>query len=232
MKYDLFLDDIRVPVEADDNTPRIVIIARSSESAIEVINTIGILPKHICFDHDLGGDDTAIVFINWLTEQVLDGRYVLTEQFTYSIHSQNPIGFENIKSKMNMLVDHCRTMRNVFENEISATYTESDVLEPKDIPEPVFILNNDDLAISDQGVVWVILPGLNPSPDRLVYCSLPLTEVLFDLTMFSRLQMWLDLDGLILTVGQKVKDQGGMIQIRTTSGDVPSIDMYKVKELD
>jgi hypothetical protein len=62
------------------------------------------IPNEIAFDHDLGGDDTSIVFINWLINEMLDEDLKLPEGFKFSIHSMNPIGVENIKSLMTGVV--------------------------------------------------------------------------------------------------------------------------------
>lgn len=72
-------------------------VARSSAEAKDIVVEFGI-PNEIAFDHDLGGDDTSIVFINWLINKMLDDDLKLPEGFKFSIHSMNPIGVENIKS--------------------------------------------------------------------------------------------------------------------------------------
>ena len=93
MAYKLFIDDLRDPVTNDWK------VARSSAEAKDIVVEFGI-PNEIAFDHDLGGDDTSIVFINWLINEMLDEDLKLPEGFKFSIHSMNPIGVENIKSLM------------------------------------------------------------------------------------------------------------------------------------
>jgi len=100
--YRLFIDDERDPV-----CPNCWIVVRSSDHAIKVVASLG-LPVEIAFDHDLGGDDTSIKFINWLMDGLLDGNLILPENFKYSVHSQNPIGANNIKHKMDALINFCR----------------------------------------------------------------------------------------------------------------------------
>jgi hypothetical protein len=95
----LFIDDERFPVT--DNW----VIVRTSQEAIDAVTTHG-FPSFISFDHDLGGEDTAIVFINWLTDQLIDGHLTIPVDFDYYVHSQNPIGVANIKSKMDQLIRH------------------------------------------------------------------------------------------------------------------------------
>ena len=84
----LFIDDERFPVTND------FVIARNSADAIAYVEKFG-CPNFISFDHDLGGDDTAMVFVKWLIEKDLDYQ-VIPSDFDYYIHSQNPIGRQNI----------------------------------------------------------------------------------------------------------------------------------------
>lgn len=90
-EYSLFIDDDRFPV---DDT---VIVVRSVDEAIKYIIDNG-CPQHIMFDHDLGdnvpnGKDLA----QWLIDRDMDyGHQFFPKGFSYSIHSQNPIGKENI----------------------------------------------------------------------------------------------------------------------------------------
>ncbi len=97
-----FIDDERFPA---DNTGNWVIL-RSSKEAIDKVITSG-MPDFISFDHDLGGNDTSMIFINWLIEQSLDGRIKWPVNFNYTIHSQNPIGAKNIDVKFsNFLINY------------------------------------------------------------------------------------------------------------------------------
>lgn len=93
MTWKLFLDDERIPV--DDS----FVIARSSTEATNLIIERG-MPVHIAFDHDLVDEDTSIKFIWLFIDMVLDERISIPPDFTFSIHSQNPIGSENIKVLM------------------------------------------------------------------------------------------------------------------------------------
>ena len=89
MSYKLFIDDLRDPVTNDWK------VARSSAEAKDIVVEFGI-PNEIAFGHDLGGDDTSIVFINWLINKMLDEDLKLPEGFE--------IGVENIKSLMTGVV--------------------------------------------------------------------------------------------------------------------------------
>lgn len=98
MTYRLFIDDERFPKDWDN-----VVIARNSFDAMQIVKNKGV-PIEIMFDHDLGGDDTVRNFIKWFANELLDGRFNLPENFTYSVHSQNPIGAEWIKNFMDGLL--------------------------------------------------------------------------------------------------------------------------------
>lgn len=55
------------------------------------------MPSFISFDHDLGGDDTTMVFLRRLTDEEWDG---VSPPPDYTIHSANPVGAQNIRSFM------------------------------------------------------------------------------------------------------------------------------------
>lgn len=93
--YYLFLDDLREldylsnlinPLNVED-----WIVCRNSSEALVCVRENGI-PDFISFDHDLGGEDTAMVFVKAWVE-------VIGKKFpAFYIHSSNPIGKENLKS--------------------------------------------------------------------------------------------------------------------------------------
>lgn len=88
--YRLFLDDVRNPPDND------WVVCRSTQEAIEIIVQKG-LPDFMSLDHDLGGDDTTMVFLKRLVSEVWDGKSNPPE---YQVHSANPIGTKNITSYM------------------------------------------------------------------------------------------------------------------------------------
>lgn len=98
MTWKLFIDDERNPVDQG------WVIARSSEEAIQAVSTTGSLPNEIAFDHDLGGDDTSMRFLTWMSIVVLDGIYAIPPDFVWSVHSQNPVGAANIRGFIGNLV--------------------------------------------------------------------------------------------------------------------------------
>lgn len=100
----LFLDDERFPVKPN------CLIARSSMEAIQMLQFYG-LPRHIDFDHDLGFlstgiEDRGIEVVNFLWRLCEDGLLIFPRTFTYAVHSQNPEGAKNIRSKMDQLLKY------------------------------------------------------------------------------------------------------------------------------
>ncbi len=94
MKYKLFIDDERFPVQDD------WLVARSSADAMSYVDKYG-FPEEIAFDHDLGGEDTSMKFIHMLIDEYYDRPNEIPKNFTFSVHSQNPVGKENITQLMN-----------------------------------------------------------------------------------------------------------------------------------
>lgn len=94
----LFLDDLRNPMDAGykNSTADRFLIARSTREAIEYVREYG-MPKAMSLDHDLGGSDTAMVFLRWLANDWWDGAMIPPE---YHIHSANPVGRLNIAAFM------------------------------------------------------------------------------------------------------------------------------------
>ena len=101
MAYKMFLDDERFPLDPS------YLIMRSSSEAIQMVKLNG-MPVEIAFDHDLGGADTSMVFINWVIEEVLNGLLGIPEDFDFTVHSQNPIGAENIRQTMQSFLRHIK----------------------------------------------------------------------------------------------------------------------------
>jgi hypothetical protein len=69
-----------------------VLIARSSSEAINIVNDLG-MPDFMYLDHDLGGNDTVLHF---LKDLYLMYGYKMPPN--YVVHSENPIGTQNIIS--------------------------------------------------------------------------------------------------------------------------------------
>lgn len=89
----LWLDDqLDDPSTPNRHTPEGWLGAQSSIEAIALVQIHG-LPKFMDLDHDLGGEDTAMVFLKWLTTTFPDGPVP-----GWIIHSQNGVGVRNINS--------------------------------------------------------------------------------------------------------------------------------------
>lgn len=99
MSYKMFIDDKRYPVTPD------FMIARSSGEAIMFVKLYG-MPEHIAFDHDLGGDDTAMLFVKYLQHQLEEGKLTFPDNFSFSVHSQNTVGKRNIELLMCDLIEY------------------------------------------------------------------------------------------------------------------------------
>ena len=98
--WKLFLDDVRevdqVYLTSDIDRFK---VARSYDEAVSLVREYG-CPEFISFDHDLGWnvEKTGKNFANWLVYQDMeaDGKF-FPENFSYKIHSANPVGAENIQ---------------------------------------------------------------------------------------------------------------------------------------
>jgi hypothetical protein len=91
--WNLFLDDIRNPVDGD------WIVARSVAEAMELINSNG-LPVAMSLDHDLGDHvPTGKDFLNDLVEIAQDSKTTSElSRVQMTVHSANPVGRANMES--------------------------------------------------------------------------------------------------------------------------------------
>jgi hypothetical protein len=122
MSWALFLDDERFPVD-----PSKFRIARSSEEAIQVCQDLG-FPTFITFDHDLGGDDTSMRFLDWLIMADMDSGFTaLPEDFSFDVHSQNPVGRDNIRGR---LESYTRYRKSVKAENLAAAAVSQDLAGP------------------------------------------------------------------------------------------------------
>jgi len=102
----LYIDDERIPSDKELLRKDVVfVIARTEWQAIAFIERYGI-PNEIRFDHDLGDGGESINVVNWMIDSVLNNELSFPIKFEYSVHSQNPVGAENIKGKMNGILRH------------------------------------------------------------------------------------------------------------------------------
>lgn len=98
--YRLFIDDERFPVDMDK-----WVIARTSEEAFLLVVSRGI-PVEISFDHDLGGEDISPKFIWHMINYMLDMNLKFPKEFSFYVHSQNPIGANTIRGMMQNAISH------------------------------------------------------------------------------------------------------------------------------
>lgn len=100
MSWKLFIDDERYPVHENEWT-----VARDFDDACFLVIKQGI-PNQISFDHDLGQGPTGAAFANWLINYMLDNNIKFPKNFQYFVHSQNPIGAQNIRGKIDAAIQH------------------------------------------------------------------------------------------------------------------------------
>lgn len=90
MAYRMFLDDERDPPRDGQEW----VVVRSYDEAVAYMADHGI-PTFMSFDHDLGGEKTGMDVAKWLVAHVLDRGLDLSD-FSFYVHSQNPVGARNI----------------------------------------------------------------------------------------------------------------------------------------
>jgi len=102
----LFIDDIRRPEDVY-NYPNSVgwVVARSYDETIRLIETHGI-PEIISFDHDLGTEKTGYDIAKYLIDKIFIDQLALPDNFTYFIHSANPVGRQNIQQLLDRYIPY------------------------------------------------------------------------------------------------------------------------------
>lgn len=103
MSYALFIDDERDPPEDGKDW----VVARSFLRALRIMVIEKGMPSHISFDHDLGpGMPTGKDIAQELVNLHLDGQIEFPEDFTFYVHSQNPVGAKNIQMALDGYLKH------------------------------------------------------------------------------------------------------------------------------
>ncbi len=105
MGYALFLDDERDPPAGKPPFGQWWAVVRHVEDAKNIVRAWG-MPIFASFDHDLGGDETAMQFVHWLIDRDIIGVYRFPKHFSYIVHSQNPVGKANIEGLLNSYFSH------------------------------------------------------------------------------------------------------------------------------
>ena len=106
--WTLYLDDERTPPPALayslPDSDRLV-VCRSSQEAADVCLANG-MPTYMSLDHDLGGDDTTMVFLKRIVNEVWNGEESSIP--AYIVHSANPVGKLNIIAYMESWHKSCK----------------------------------------------------------------------------------------------------------------------------
>lgn len=93
MTWKLWVDDqLDDPETPNRHIPEGFLGAASTEEAKELVTFKGV-PDFMDLDHDLGGNDTVMAFLRWLSNTYPDGPVP-----EYRVHSQNPNGIMNVIS--------------------------------------------------------------------------------------------------------------------------------------
>lgn len=122
MNWNLFIDD-----ERNVNDPfwmQTEVQTRYANEEWEVCRTLdevkvklhekGSFPSFISFDHDLGyNQPTGYDIAKYLVDLVLSDVFKLSDQFSFVVHSQNPIGKVNIESYLNNFLHAIRRAEEV-----------------------------------------------------------------------------------------------------------------------
>ena len=99
----LWIDDCR------DRPDASWLLVRTSDQAIDIIKHSG-MPDMISFDHDLGGDDTAMKVVHFIINSWLDKTLEIPKNFEYFVHSANPVGADNIRGTMDRFLQEVNSV--------------------------------------------------------------------------------------------------------------------------
>ena len=105
MHWKLYLDDLRHPPFSD------YVVARTVTEAKVLIHHKG-FPANISFDHDLGIDEkrrlleSGFDFAKWIVEADQSGDISIPIDFTFTVHSANPVGAKNIRALLENYLSH------------------------------------------------------------------------------------------------------------------------------
>jgi hypothetical protein len=122
MSWNLFLDDERDPIKTyGQELGSMMLVARNSDQAEMFVLTNG-MPDFIGFDHDLGEIKTGHYFANWLIEQDLNGTHTFPDNFSFNVHSANPVGAKNIQGVLDRYLQHKRDCQQILADENFLVY--------------------------------------------------------------------------------------------------------------
>lgn len=93
--YSMFLDDERFPPQKNQMGEWVIV--RTLDEVKKTVAEKG-FPSFVSFDHDLGDDQpTGMDVAKWLIDYDMDNE-VMPDDFSFYVHSQNPVGAKNIQS--------------------------------------------------------------------------------------------------------------------------------------
>lgn len=90
MKPKMFIDDERFPVEDEG-----WVIVRTFDDFQEYLSEYG-FPEFVSFDHDLGEGEVSGHFLAKFLVELDLNKGTMPKNFSWYVHSQNPIGRDNI----------------------------------------------------------------------------------------------------------------------------------------
>lgn len=113
----LLIDDLRNFRDGMINDPSNLWVARNSEQAIELLDSLCF--DAVWWDHDLGGDDTSIAVANHLLKRAIVSGDAPDISACY-IHTSNPIGAINLRNilESRYLGYHCVRVSQTDTDEI------------------------------------------------------------------------------------------------------------------
>ena len=117
-KYNIFLDDIRVPTDVtwvDIPVDQHYSVVRSYKEFVDLITLRREVPKYVCYDHDLAmamyiideipynsyDEKTGYDCAKWLGNYCIDKGEKLPD---FVVHSQNPVGKMNIQGYLDNVI--------------------------------------------------------------------------------------------------------------------------------
>lgn len=102
MTYKMFIDDERDPPNGETDW----VVCRKPQQVFFEVMLKG-FPSFISFDHDLGADMTGHDIAKDLVEEdMYRNGEMIPQNFSFYVHSQNPVGAENIRSLLNNYLAH------------------------------------------------------------------------------------------------------------------------------
>lgn len=107
MTWKLFIDDERDPSIYPEPLASEMVVVRTYAMAINLIDFHGI-PEFIAFDHDLADpfDRTGYDLAKYIVELDINNTHKIPDNFTYNVHSANPMGAANIRGYLDGYLKH------------------------------------------------------------------------------------------------------------------------------